>query len=137
MYLILRFVLGIIIQYYYGRLAQLVEHLLDVQRVSGSIPLSSTRGAVPAIVGAAFFCPFFRLYRDPKQLAWGPFFIIYWIDKSLYRPLPPMPFPRTKAYLCIYSSLHMHNIHSKMYKIGVLAKQAGISKEYCCSFSPF
>ncbi len=25
-----------------GRLAQLVEHLLDVQRVSGSIPLAST-----------------------------------------------------------------------------------------------
>ena len=43
MYLILRFVLGIIIQYYYGRLAQLVEHLLDVQRVSGSIPLASTK----------------------------------------------------------------------------------------------
>ena len=42
MYLILRFVLGIIIQYYYGRLAQLVEHLLDVQRVSGSSPLTST-----------------------------------------------------------------------------------------------
>ena len=42
MYLILRFILGIMIQYYYGRLAQLVEHLLDVQRVSGSSPLTST-----------------------------------------------------------------------------------------------
>ena len=27
----------------FGRLAQLVEHLLDVQVVSGSIPLTSTR----------------------------------------------------------------------------------------------
>ena len=27
----------------FGRLAQLVEHLLDVQRVSGSIPLASTK----------------------------------------------------------------------------------------------
>ena len=36
----------------YGRLAQLVEHLLDVQGVSGSNPLPSTRGAVPAIAGA-------------------------------------------------------------------------------------
>ena len=27
----------------YGRLAQLVEHSLDVRRVSGSIPLSSTK----------------------------------------------------------------------------------------------
>lgn len=28
----------------YGRLAQLVEHALDVRRVSGSSPLSSTNG---------------------------------------------------------------------------------------------
>ena len=42
----------------FGRLAQLVAHPLDVREVRGSSPLSSTRGAVPAIVGAAFFCPF-------------------------------------------------------------------------------
>ena len=31
----------------YGRLAQLVEHLLDVQRVSGSNPLASTKAKNP------------------------------------------------------------------------------------------
>ena len=31
-----------------GRLAQLVEHLLDVQRVSGSSPLSSTKEHMPS-----------------------------------------------------------------------------------------
>ena len=39
----------------YGRLAQLVEHLLDVQGVRDSSSLPSTRGAVRAIVRAAFF----------------------------------------------------------------------------------
>ena len=47
----------------YGQLAQLVEHSLDVRRVSGSSPLLSTRGAVPALVGAAFVCPDFE--REP------------------------------------------------------------------------
>lgn len=39
----------------YGRLAQLVEHLLDVQGVRDSSSLPSTRGAVRAIARAAFF----------------------------------------------------------------------------------
>ena len=33
----------------HGRLAQLVEHLLDVQRVSGSSPLSSTNSIAKAM----------------------------------------------------------------------------------------
>ena len=32
-----------------GRLAQLVEHALDVRRVSGSSPLSSTRKETPFV----------------------------------------------------------------------------------------
>ena len=41
-----------------GRLAQLVEHLLDVQRVSGSSPLSSTRKktSVGCLFSVIFAC---------------------------------------------------------------------------------
>ena len=70
MYLILLFVLGIIIQYYYGRLAQLVEHLLDVQRVSGSIPLASTTKSPRGFAASGTFClvPGLFLRRQKKRL---------------------------------------------------------------------
>ena len=42
----------------FGRLAQLVEHALDVRRVSGSSPLSSTTiiRTIPLGTGSDFFC---------------------------------------------------------------------------------
>lgn len=48
-------IISIMISKGYGRLAQLVEHSLDVRRVRDSSSLSSTRGAVSAIAEAAFF----------------------------------------------------------------------------------
>ena len=40
----------------YGRLAQLVEHLLDVQEVTGSSPVPSTRGKEPSTSVGGSFC---------------------------------------------------------------------------------
>ena len=39
-----------------GRLAQLVEHLLDVQEVTGSSPVPSTRGKEPSTSVGGSFC---------------------------------------------------------------------------------
>ena len=48
-----------------GRLAQLVEHLLDVQVVSGSIPLASTNKKDPIIlIGSFLLCAL----SDEKRL---------------------------------------------------------------------
>ena len=49
----------------YGRLAQLVELPLDVRKVGDSSSSSSTRGAVPAIAGAALF--FAQKQKHNKQ----------------------------------------------------------------------
>ena len=40
----------------YARLAQLVEHLLDVQEVTGSSPVPSTRGKEPSTSVDGSFC---------------------------------------------------------------------------------
>ena len=40
----------------YGRLAQLVEHLLDVQEVTGSSPVPSTREKEPSTSVGGSFC---------------------------------------------------------------------------------
>ena len=47
----------------YGRLAQLVEHLLDVQEVTGSSPVPSTRGKEPSTSVGGSFC-FAGVLRD-------------------------------------------------------------------------
>ena len=39
-----------------GRLAQLVEHLLDVQEVTGSSPVPSTHGEEPSTSVGGSFC---------------------------------------------------------------------------------
>ena len=51
-----------------GRLAQLVEHSLDVRRVSGSSPLTSTKKAVRSTERAVLFWPVGQdLKRDDER----------------------------------------------------------------------
>ena len=68
-----------------GRLAQLVEHALDVRRVSGSIPLASTTPANPT-----GFAGFLRLPRTEKPPSFVP-------GRSRSRFFGPFPHARAPA----------------------------------------
>ena len=56
-----------------GRLAQLVEHALDVRRVSGSSPLSSTRKRIPIHPGGDSFLRILGLEPIYMEVSGGHF----------------------------------------------------------------
>ena len=67
-----------------GRLAQLVEHLLDVQGVRDSSSLPSTRGAVRAIAWAVLFLPFFNFHFSGYHNIFD-FFSRFSTNMTIYR----------------------------------------------------
>ena len=71
----------------FGRLAQLVEHPLDVREVTGSSPVSSTRATFRNHLVSGRFLFYHCIKGLPRNSAAGPFLMVpYSICNTTPRP---------------------------------------------------